>query len=89
MRASDKVWGRMRIGVADKSWQRFRAHVKELLHMGRGRNMGRFIRETLNPVLQPARAVVVCGSTRPDTIPAAAIFPADGIVFAAGKRLTW
>lgn len=59
-----KAWGKMRIGVADKSWRRFRAHVKELLHAGRGRNMGRFIRETLNPVLRGWRQYFGLGASK-------------------------
>lgn len=43
--------------------------------------------ETPGPAgLQPARAVVVRGSPRLDTVPAAALFQADGVVLAAGKR---
>ncbi len=47
-----KIWGEMRICVADKSWERFRGKVKDLLRPGRGKNLGRFIREGLNPVLR-------------------------------------
>lgn len=47
-----KVWGKMLICVADKSWMRFRTRVIKLLRPGRGKNMGRFIREILNPVLR-------------------------------------
>lgn len=47
-----KVWGRMRISVADKSWKKLRVRVIGLLRPGRGKNMARFIRETLNPVLR-------------------------------------
>jgi RNA-directed DNA polymerase len=47
-----KIWGKMIICVADKSWKRFRTQVKALFRPGRGQNMGRFIRETLNPVLR-------------------------------------
>jgi RNA-directed DNA polymerase len=47
-----KVYGQMRICIADKSWQRFRSKVIDLLRPGRGRNLERFIREALNPVLQ-------------------------------------
>jgi RNA-directed DNA polymerase len=41
-----------RIRVAPKTIQRFREHIKELMRMGRGRNLGRFVEETLNPVLR-------------------------------------
>jgi len=47
-----KIWGKMIICVADKSWKRLRTQVKALFRPGRGQNMGRFIRETLNPVLR-------------------------------------
>jgi len=43
---------RCRIKVASKSLKRFRSHVKRLFRMGRGRNIQRFIREDLNPVLR-------------------------------------
>jgi len=41
-----------RIRVAPKTIVRFREHLKELFRMGRGRNLGRFVKETLNPVLR-------------------------------------
>ena len=47
-----KMWGTMRISVPERSLQRFRNHVKELLHRGRGQNVGRFIKEILNPTLR-------------------------------------
>ena len=47
-----KVWGKMRICIAEKSWKRFRTRVIDLLRPGRGKNMGRFIRERLNPVFR-------------------------------------
>lgn len=47
-----KVHGVMRIHVPEKSLKRFRSRVKELLHRGRGQNVRRFIRETLNPFLR-------------------------------------
>ena len=47
-----KVWGKMRICVAKKSWKRFRSKVIDLLRPGWGGNMERFIREVLNPVLR-------------------------------------
>ena len=47
-----KIWGEMRISVAEKSWKRFREKVKALFRPGRGQNLERFIREVLNPVLQ-------------------------------------
>jgi len=43
---------RCRIKVAAKSIKRFRAHLKQLLRIGRGRNLERFIREDLTPVLR-------------------------------------
>lgn len=50
--SSLKIWGKMRICIADKSWKRFRQKVIELLRPGRGKNLERFIREVLNPVLR-------------------------------------
>jgi len=47
-----KVWGKMIICVADKSWKRFRDQIKDLLRPGRGKNLSRFIRKTLNPALR-------------------------------------
>jgi RNA-directed DNA polymerase len=41
-----------RIRVPAKSVKRFRQNLKELFRMGRGRNLRRFINETLNPVLR-------------------------------------
>ena len=43
---------RCRVKVASKSITRFRAHLKGLFRMGRGRNLRRFIDEDLNPVLR-------------------------------------
>ena len=40
------------IRVPAKSVQRLRKNLKELFRMGRGRNLRRFIKETLNPVLR-------------------------------------
>jgi RNA-directed DNA polymerase len=47
-----KIWGRMRISVPEKSWTRMREKVKALFRPGRGRNLERFIREDLNPLLR-------------------------------------
>lgn len=41
-----------KIRVPAKSVKRFRQNLKELFRMGRGRNLCRFISETLNPVLR-------------------------------------
>jgi RNA-directed DNA polymerase len=41
-----------RIRVAKRSIERFRGNLKVLFRKGRGRNMGRFIQEDLNPVLR-------------------------------------
>jgi RNA-directed DNA polymerase len=41
-----------KIRVPEKSVQRFRQNLKELFRLGRGRNLRRFITETLNPVLR-------------------------------------
>jgi len=43
---------RCRIKVAAKSLKRFRAHLKGLFRMGKGRNLTRFIDVDLNPVLR-------------------------------------
>ena len=43
---------RSRIKVAAKSIKRFRSHLKHLFRKGRGRNLNRFIREDLNPVIR-------------------------------------
>jgi RNA-directed DNA polymerase len=59
-----KVWGRMRISVADKSWKKFRTRVIGLLRPGRGKNMARFIRETLNPVLRGRLQYFRIGASR-------------------------
>ena len=40
-----------RVRVPKETVQRFRRHLKSLFRMGRGRNLARFIREDLNPVL--------------------------------------
>ncbi len=47
-----KVHGVMRIHIPDSSLDKFRHKVKVLLHKGRGRNVSRFIREGLNPLLR-------------------------------------
>jgi len=47
-----KIWGEMRISVAEKSWKNLREKVKDLLRPGRGRNLDRFIKEELNPLLR-------------------------------------
>lgn len=41
-----------RLKVAPQSVQRFKASLRSIFRMGRGRNIGRFIRETLNRRLQ-------------------------------------
>jgi RNA-directed DNA polymerase len=41
-----------RIRVAARTLERFREHLKELFREGRGRNLSRFIKERLNPVLR-------------------------------------
>lgn len=43
---------RSRMKVAEKSVKRFRSHLKYLFRKGRGRNLNRFIREDLNPVIR-------------------------------------
>ena len=47
-----KVHGVMRLHIPDSSLDKFRHRVKDLLHMGRGRNVRRFIQATLNPMLR-------------------------------------
>ncbi len=41
-----------KVRVAPKSLKRFRKHLKELFRKGRGRNLQRFIREDVNPVVR-------------------------------------
>jgi len=41
-----------RVKVATQAVKRLKNNVKELIRQGRGRNVGRFIREDLNPLLQ-------------------------------------
>jgi RNA-directed DNA polymerase len=41
-----------RVRVSAESVKRFRGHLKQLFRKGRGRNLARFIREDLNPVLR-------------------------------------
>jgi len=41
-----------RIKVASQAVKRFKDNVKELIRQGRGRKVGRFIKEDLNPLLQ-------------------------------------
>ena len=62
--AVDRPWKRKFLGysvtnhikaklrIAPQSVKRFKAKVKMLMRMGRGRNLGRFIREDLNPLLR-------------------------------------
>lgn len=62
--AVDRVWRRKflgytflagkgnRIKIAPQSIQRFKSKVKTLFRMGKGRNLGRFIAEDLNPLLR-------------------------------------
>lgn len=62
--AVDRPWNRTFLGysmtfhknprskVSAQSVQRFKAGLRSIFRMGRGRNIGRFIRETLNPRLR-------------------------------------
>lgn len=50
--SSQKVFGKIRISVPEEIIKRFRSKMKELFHEGRGRNLGRFIKERINPVLR-------------------------------------
>ncbi len=47
-----KVFGKMRIHLPDKSLAKFRWALRAVFKKGRGRNVARFIRERLNPVLR-------------------------------------
>ena len=38
--------------VAPESWKRLKGNLKEIFRKGRGRNLGRFIQEDLNPILR-------------------------------------
>ena len=62
--AVDRIWRRSflgytflpgasaRIKISGKSLARFKAKAKRLLRMGKGRNLGRFIREELTPFVR-------------------------------------
>lgn len=43
---------RVKLKVSKESMQRFKGKIKELFRKGKGRNLGRFITEDLNPVLR-------------------------------------
>ena len=59
-----KAFGKMRISVPKDGIKQFRANLKKLFHKGRGRNLGRFIREDLNPVLRGWHHYFSAGLTR-------------------------
>jgi RNA-directed DNA polymerase len=61
-----KIWGQMRICIAEKSWKRFRIKIIDLLRPGRGKNLERFIREGLNPVLRGWLQYFGMGASRQD-----------------------
>jgi RNA-directed DNA polymerase len=50
--STQKVFGKMRTSVPKETLFRLRSRLKLLFREGRGRNMGRFINERLNPVLR-------------------------------------
>ena len=50
--SSQKIRDRIRTSVPVETIKRFRVKMKELFHEGRGRNMERFIKERLNPLLR-------------------------------------
>ncbi len=50
--SSQKVFGKIRISAPKEKIKRFRENMKKLFHEGRGRNVARFIKERINPVLR-------------------------------------
>lgn len=59
-----KVFGVLRVHLPEKTLQRFHTRLKQLFHMGRGRNVGRFIREQLNPFLRGWIQYFALGASR-------------------------
>jgi RNA-directed DNA polymerase len=59
-----KVFGVLRVHLPEKTLQRFRSRLKRLFRMGRGRNVGRFIRDQLNPVLRGWIQYFALGASR-------------------------
>ena len=60
----DKVFGQIRTSVPDTTITRFTVKLKALFHSARGRNMGRFIRETLTPTVRGWFQYFVLGASR-------------------------
>jgi len=50
--SSQKVFGKIRTSVPETIIKRFRMRMNELFHEGRARNVARFIKERMNPVLR-------------------------------------
>jgi len=59
-----KVFGKLRLHLPDKTLHRFCSGLKQLFRSGRGRNVRRFIRETLNPVLRGWLQYFASGASR-------------------------
>ncbi len=47
-----RMHSRVHIHIPDRTLKAFRHHLRDLFRIGRGRNLARFIREDLNPVLR-------------------------------------
>lgn len=62
--STQKVFGKIRTSVPDTTVKRFTAKLKALFHSARGRNMGRFIRETLTPTVRGWFQYFVLGASR-------------------------
>ncbi len=50
--SSQKVFGKIRTSVPEEIIKSFRSKMKELFREGRGRNLARFIKERVNPMLR-------------------------------------
>ena len=61
---TQKVFGQIRTAVPDVSIQRFTGKLKALFHVARGRNVARFIRETLTPTVRGWFQYFVLGASR-------------------------
>ena len=62
--STQKVFGRIRTSIPEETLRRFHDKLKELFHIGRGRNMSRLVSERLNPVLRGWFQYFVLGASR-------------------------
>jgi len=62
--SSQKVFGRIRTSIPDVTLHRFCTKLKALFHIGRGRNMARFIAERITPVVRGWFQYFVLGASR-------------------------